>query len=81
MNPLYSRTEGYEGVRCKVTTEDAKIKKHTVCFVCFAEDVVLKVLLLLHGGVKLRVVVLQQRDTHHRIKRCWHQINQFLAFQ
>ena len=32
----------------------------TVCFVSLVENVLLKVLLVLHGGVKLSVVVLKQ---------------------
>lgn len=46
---------------------DKRIEKNTeeltVCFVCLVEDILLKVLLLLHGGVKLRVIVLEQTDS------------------
>lgn len=33
---------------------------------CLVEDILLKVLLLLHGGVKLRVIVLEQTQTVHQ---------------
>lgn len=38
---------------------DTRREKLTVCFVCLVEDILLKVLLVLHGGVKLRVIVLK----------------------
>lgn len=47
------------------TPRDAETEELTVCFVCLVEDVLLKVLLVLHGGVKLRVIVLKQTQTAH----------------
>ena len=41
--------------------KDAQQEELTVYFVSFVENVALKVLLLLHGGVKLRIVVLKQK--------------------
>lgn len=43
----------------------------TVCFVCLVENVHLKVLLFLHGGVKLRVIVLKQTHTETG-NELWH---------
>lgn len=43
--------------------EERRGRTHTVSFVCFAEDIPLKVLLLLHGGVQLSVIVLQKQKS------------------
>lgn len=44
---------------------DTRREKLTVCFVCLVEDILLEVLLVFHGGVKLRVIVLKQTHAIH----------------
>lgn len=48
---------------------DTKGEKLTVGFVRLVEDILLKVLLVLHGGVKVRVIVLKQTHTVHETSK------------
>lgn len=41
-----------------------KPEKPTVCFMCFVEDVLLEILLLLHRGIQLCVIVLKEQNSH-----------------